>query len=469
MTEPDWSAVVAAIETLAGSIPELSVTRTMDPAAVRADVGRYRFDQPMDLQALCEDVTRMLRTWSVHVTHPRYFGLFNPSVLTGAVLGDLLAAVHNPQLAVWSHAPAAQEMERLTLRSLGAALRVETEDGLANFTTGGAEANLSAVLAALAHLAPDSGRLGVAAIDPRPALYLTAESHHSFVKIARMTGLGTDALREVPTTAGFVMDTHALDALLEVDRRNGWRPLLIVGTAGTTATGAIDPLQEIAAIARAHDVWFHVDAAWGGAAALSPTLRPLLAGVERADSVTWDAHKWLSVPMGAGMFFCRHADAVRRAFAVTASYMPPGTESGAQDAADPYCTSVQWSRRSIGLKVFMALAELGLDGYARLIDHQTLMGNLLRRRLTETGWIIVNDTPLPVICFTHPDITGGIDYILARIYERGRVWISDVAPAGGARVLRACITSFHTEAEDIACLVDELEDARRAVVVRGLA
>jgi aromatic-L-amino-acid/L-tryptophan decarboxylase len=472
MSGPDWAAVIDAIESLGREIDSLPVSRPASPAVVRADVTRYGLDQPIPLPALIEDVTRLLRTWSVHVTQPRYFGLFNPSVRTASVVGDLLAAVYNPQLAVWSHAPAVQEVERLTLRSFTRALGMNPDDGLATFTTGGAEANLSAVLAALAHLFPDSGRLGVGTIEPRPALYVTNESHHSFVKVARMTGLGTDALREIPTTARFVMDTRALAEQLAADRRDGWRPLLIVGTAGTTATGAIDPLPELAGIARDHGAWFHVDAAWGGSAALSPRLRPALAGIESADSVTWDAHKWLSVPMGAGMFFCRHADAVRRAFAVAASYMPPAADvvvDGAaldRAAADPYNTTVQWSRRAIGLKVFLAVAELGLDGYADLIDSQARMGDVLRQRLGDAGWTVVNETPLPVVCFTHADIIGGLDTgdILKTIHARGRVWISDVAPGGGPRVLRACITSYRTGETDIDCLIEEIEHARRTAV-----
>ena len=244
--------------------------------------------------------------------------------------------------------------------------------------------------------------------------------------------------------------------------KQGWLPLMVVGTAGTTGAGLIDPLPEIADVADHFGLWFHVDAAWGGSAVLSPALKPVLAGIERANSVTWDAHKWLSVPMGAGMFFCRHPEAVKRAFAISTSYMPKETGDG---TLDPYSTTVQWSRRMIGLKVFMTLAELGLDGYRQMIEHQTAMGDLLRDRLRQTGWLICNQTPLPVVCFSHPDIRSGTlttGDILATIYARGRVWISDVILGGQERVLRACITSFHSDEGDIECLIDELELARRA-------
>lgn len=331
---------------------------------------------------------------------------------------------------------------------------------LANFTSGGAEANLSAALVALAHLFPESGEDGIAGLGVRPAIYLTGETHYSFVKIARMSGLGTKSVRTVPTTERFTMDTAALQRCIEADLRDGWQPLMIVGTAGTTSAGSVDPLPELAEIAAQCNAWFHVDGAWGASAVLSPRLRGELAGIEQADSITWDAHKWLSVPMGAGMFFCRHREAVLRAFSVSASYMPGKT---GQDALDPYAATTQWSRRAIGLKVFMALAETGIEGYGAIIERQADMGDLLRQRLRRTGWLIVNDTHLPVICFTHPDIRDRritTRQLLKTIYQRQRVWISDVVLGGQERVLRACITSFQSDETDIDCLIDELEHAR---------
>jgi glutamate/tyrosine decarboxylase-like PLP-dependent enzyme len=292
-------------------------------------------------------------------------------------------------------------------------------------------------------------------------IYLTGETHHSFVKIARMTGLGTDALHEVSLTQRFTLDVDALARRIQADLEQNWLPLMVVGTAGTTGAGLIDPLPQLAETARRFGLWFHVDAAWGGSAMLSSPLRPAILGIEKADSVTWDAHKWLSVPMGAGMFFCRHPEAVKRAFAISTSYMPHESDD---QTVDPYAATAQWSRRLIGLKVFMALAELGLDGYGAMIERQAALGDHLRNRLRDTGWLIRNDTPLPVVCFSHPDLQrGGLTtgQMLETIYARGRVWISDVLLGGQERVLRACITSYRSTEADIECLIEELEHARR--------
>ncbi len=457
-----WSQLLRELENFPRDVRDVRVSPHVDPEELRAELeSHYPFDAPVPLETLTAEVIRILRAWTVHVTHPRYFGLFNPSVRQASILADALVALYNPQLAGWSHAPAANELERLTLRRLANELGINAHALHANFTTGGAEANLSAVLGALALHFPESCETGLFALRSRPAIYLTSETHHSFVKVARMTGLGTTTLHEIPTDTRFVMDSNALQSRLHADLQEGWHPLMIVGTAGTTSAGLVDPLAKLAELAAQHGAWFHVDAAWGGSAALSPRLKAVLAGIEGADSITWDAHKWLSVPMGAGMFFCRHPEAIQRAFAITTAYMPAAT---AGDTVDPYTTTAQWSRRAIGLKVFMALAELGINGFAALIEHQAQMGDYLRERLAKLGWEVVNETTLPVICFTHPTIKQGklsTTQVLQTIYERGQVWISEVVLGKQERVLRACITSFNTNESDIECLLEEIEYARQ--------
>ena len=302
-----WTQLIEETETFAIEVRDWPVLQQVAPADVRSDLeNRFTFDAPIALDDLTAEVIHLMRDWNIHVTHPRYFGLFNPSVRPAGVIADALVALYNPQLAAWSHAPAANEIEQLTLRTFTRALGLNPETVLANFTSGGAEANFSAVLAALIHRFPAYAENGLAEIGARPIIYVTSESHHSFIKIARMAGLGTNALHQVPVAQNFVLDIDALARRIKTDLLEGWMPLMVVGTAGTTGAGLIDPLPQIADIADRAGLWFHVDAAWGGSAVLSPELKPALAGIERADSVTWDAHKWLSVPMGAGMFFCRN-------------------------------------------------------------------------------------------------------------------------------------------------------------------
>jgi glutamate/tyrosine decarboxylase-like PLP-dependent enzyme len=449
-----WDLVSEEARRFPEDVKDLPVVRPVDAAPVRRRLAeRYgAFERPVPASELFDDVARMMREWTAHGTHPRYFGLFNPDVLPAAAAADALAAVWNPQLAIWSHAPAAAEIERHALGFLGSRLGFDPATSVASFTSGGQEANLSAVLAALARACPAWVEEGVAAIGKPQGIYLSAESHDSIIKVARVAGLGRHALRFIPVDDHFRMTPAALCVRIERDRERGRQPLMVVGTAGTTGAGAIDPLPELADVAEAFGLWFHVDAAWGGSAALSPRLAPALAGVERADSVTWDAHKGMSVPMGAGMFFCRHPDATARAFSARPSY----ATGSVRDTVDPYLGSLQWSRRFIGLKVFAALAERGAKGYAELIDHQAQMAESLRERLVAASWRIVNATPLPLVCFTHPRLEAG--QVTAHAVEKavrasGEAWISSVRLGDPPlEALRACITGYRTKAADLEAL-----------------
>lgn len=443
------------------SVGELPVAPAVTPAEIRNRLVTYDFARPVALDALLEDVAGLLREWSLHVTHPRYFGLFNPSPRRAGMLADALAGLYNPQLAAWPHAPIANEIERHVLRWLMPHFGFDQATAFANFTTGGQEANQTAVTAALTHAFPDYGEGGVRALPGPPVFYVSVEAHHSFVKIAHQSGIGRDAVRQVAVDGRLRMDVVELARSIAADRERGALPFLIVGTAGTTAAGAIDRLNELAALAQREQVWFHVDAAWGGAAALSPTLRRHLAGIEHADSITCDAHKWLSAPVGAGMFFSRHREPILQAFRVEASsYVPPAVP----DTVDPYVTTIQWSRRFIGLKVFMTIAELGRDGLAAQVEHHAAMADLLRRQLEASGWQLVNDSPLAVVCFTHPEIESGkttTSAVAERVVRGGRAWISEVRLSGPRSALRACITSYRTRPEDIGILIDELDQAIR--------
>ena len=426
------------------------ITPEVSPEEIRGRLAsRFNFSTPENLEDVIAEVEAMLGKWQVQVTHPRYFGLFNPSVTMASAVADAVTAIYNPQLASWRTSPAANEIERFTLRWLTEKLGLP-EDTLANFTTGGAEANLSAAIVALTRAFPGYGDHGLRSLNATPAIYVSSEAHDSFGKIAHMTGLGRHALRKIGTDGKLRMDMADLARRVDEDRASGLAPFLVVGTCGTTTAGAIDPLPELAKFCKTEGLWFHVDAAWGGAAILAPSLRQHLGGIEEADSITCDAHKWLSVPMGCGMFFCRHRESALEAFRVAATYMP-GRAIG--DGLDPYTSTVQWSRRFIGLKLFVSLATHGEQGHAAMIEHQTRMGELLRRLLVESGWTIVNDTPLPLICFTREGLDLG--EFLKRLRAEQIAWMSE-AQIGGRLVARACVTSYKTTEQDVRWVVGQM-------------
>lgn len=431
---------------------------TVSPEDIRAHLrARYDFARPVPIETLLADVDDVLTRWTEHATHPLHLGLFRPAPDPLCVVADAMAAVHDPNLATWDFAPAANEIERLVLDALAARFGLPATGGLHSFTSGGQEANHTAVIAALTRAFPAYHAGGLRQLAGQPVCYVSSEAHASFDKVAHATGLGRSALRRVAVDASLRLSVADLERQIAADRRAGCIPFLVVGTAGTTAAGAIDPLPELAALAATERLWFHVDAAWGGAAVVSDRLRPLLTGIERADSITCDAHKWLSVTVGAGMIFVRQRDAVEQAFAVETAYVPEQTRDG---RAYPFVTSLQWSRRFIGLKLFLVLAAHGWDQLAGRIDHQVRVADHLRELLRARGFTICNDTPLPLVCFTHPRLPDAAahDRVVARLRRDQTAWISRTVLAGRGPVLRACVTSYETELADIDSLVRSIED-----------
>ena len=448
--------IVREVQSFRKDVAGLAVAPSVSSADIRRRLEPYTFAREVPLVDALRDVADMLRQWTLHATHPRYFGLFVPGVHEAGIWGDTLAALYNPQLGAWWHAPAASEIEIHTLKFLANVIDYDAHD--AQFTTGGSEATIIALLAAVVAAYPEAVEHGVGEAAARGTVYISSQAHHSIHKAVRIAGLGNGVLRIIPCNAQHQLDAAALSRAIEEDVGAGRKPVMIVGTVGTTTAGAVDDLVAVGNLARDNAVWFHVDAAWGGAAGFSPRLRPLLRGIDQADSVTWDAHKWLSVPMGAGMFFCRRAGALQPLFDVEASYVPRRVKEG----EDLYLTSMQWSRRFIGLKVFLTLAAEGRAGIAALIERQLGVADYLRDRLTSAGWVVVNHSALPLVCFTHPALTDRATTadVARRVVQGGRVWISEATLPEGP-VLRACITHDDTSSGDVDVLCEELDRALR--------
>lgn len=406
-----------------------------------------------------ERVAQELERGIMHPNHPRYFGLFNPATAALAVIGDALASAENPQLATRSHAPWPVAVEERLVAEIGQRFGIPAGEGGGAFTSGGGEANLTALTCALARTFPEVHARGLRSLSGSPRVYVSAEGHATVARAAKLSGLGSDAVVRVTVDAHQRMKPAALAGAMAEDRAQGALPFLVVATVGTTSSGAIDPLPEIARVAERERCWLHVDAAWGGLAALVPELRPALAGIELADSITFDAHKVLSAPMGTGMYLTRHASALHAAFSERTGYMPKVGSS------DPYGRSIQWSRRFLGLRVLLPLASLGFQGFAASLRRQVELAEFLRKELRERAWKIVNDTPLPLVCFVDASHPGGdgarfLDAVARHTLDSRGGFVSVPRFAQGGRALRACVNNHRTEGADIQRLLAALDVAR---------
>ena len=402
-----------------------------------------------------EHVIKGLETFSVHTPHPKYFGLFNPRSNYAGIIADLITATYNPQLAAWSHAPFAVEVEELIIREFANKFGYEKKsDGV--FTTGGAEANLTAMLCALNHKYSNFAKDGVFALDKKPVVFCSAEAHHSIQKAAKVVGIGYNLVKPIPVTDELKLDINILQQELNNLDTSVYSPLMIIGTAGTTGTGTIDELNQLNSICKKNNIWFHVDAAYGGGAILSQDLKHQLSGIEKSDSITFDAHKWMSAPMGTSIFLTSRNDILGKTFRITTEYMPK--EADKLTVTEPFTHSIQWSRRFIGLKVYLSLLFYGWQGYEQTISHQAEIGRYLKSQLLKNGWIIKNNTDLPVVCFTKNEFENDSNFtkeILNNILANGKSWLS-VYPIQGISTFRACITNYNTTKKEIDELIDEL-------------
>jgi aromatic-L-amino-acid decarboxylase len=432
-----------------GRIVHGSVVPTFDLSNFKQELAGFDFRSPRPLDELLAWSIAQLEHGIVHMTHPRYFGLFNPAPTFPAECADRIVGAFNPQLATWTTAPAAVEIEAHVVKAV--ALRAGLPaDAVGHCTSGGSEANSTALLCALTRANPNFAAAGTRAFAGAPTFYISHDSHLAWLKIAHQTGIGRAAARLVPTDGQGRLDADALIATVREDRARGRVPVMIVATAGTTNAGMIDPLERCAEIAREASLWYHVDAAWGGALIASDRLRGVLDGMRHADSITVDAHKWFATTMGCGMFMTRHATILSSVFHVSTTFMPSNIVN-----LDPYVTTAQWSRRFLGLRLFLSLAAAGWQGYGQHVERSIALIAELKEELAGRGWTIANDSQLAVLCIVPPPGDRDIRTFVANLVASGRAWVA-AAKFEGRDIIRVCLTHGEATSQDILELVRAL-------------
>jgi aromatic-L-amino-acid/L-tryptophan decarboxylase len=435
-------------------------TPSIDVIKIREFVDKQDLKVGGDYRAAIDHVTTGLEKYSVHTPHPKYFGLYNPRSNYAGIISDLISAYYNPQLAAWSHAPFAVEVEAKLIKEFAGKFGYAPAQSDGVFATGGNEANQTAVLCALNNKYANYARDGLISVVKKPIIFCSEEAHHSVHKAAKTSGLGYDCVKSIPTDTNLKLDTILLEKEINTAYARDEDPLMIIGTAGTTGTGTVDDLARINEIAEKHNIWFHVDAAYGGAAMLSSNLKKQMSGIERSNSITFDAHKWMSVPMGASIFLTSDPQILDKTFNISTEYMPKDADE--LEIVDPFSHSIQWSRRFIGLKIYMSLLFYGWDGYDEIISNQAKMGDFLRKKLTDNGWTIMNKSYLPVICFSDEGYASDKNFtnvILERIYQKSQSWLS-VYPVKNIRAFRVCISNYNTTEHELDELVSELNFER---------
>lgn len=456
--------LVDSLAEFLASVPGRPVAPSESPGDVRAllDAGRPLPAGGADAGELLRSTAELLYGHSLFNGHPRFFGYITSPPAPIGVLGDLMAAAVNPNVGAWRLSPVATEIEAQAVRWI-AELIGYPSDGGGLFVSGGNMANFVGLLAARAAAADWDVRTGGLAAPDAASLrvYVSAETHTWIQKAADLSGIGTDAIRWIPTDDDLRMDTAALREAMEQDRVAGDRALMVVGTAGTVSTGAVDPLAEIAAICRETGAWFHVDGAYGALAAAVPGTPPDLRAIDLADSVAVDPHKWLYAPLEAGCVLVRDPETLRGAFA----YHPPYYHFG-EEVTNYVDFGPQNSRGFRALKVWLALRQVGREGCLRMIADDIRLSERLHARVREHPELEAHTQALSISTFrfvpgdlassvgeeeTETYLDGLNRALLERIQASGEAFVSN-AVVRGRYLLRPCIVNFHTSDSDVDAL-----------------
>ncbi len=433
-----------------------------------------------DASLVLDDLCREMTNKGFHIPTANYFGLMNPTPTYMAVLAEALVAALNPQLASVARSQFASTLEAETIgwvasrfgwhKPVGAEPAppgFATCDG--TFTSGGNEANFTGLALAISNKFPNAIEDGIATIGARPVFYASSESHHSLEKSAGLLGLGRKALHRIPVNDSLRLDTARLILQIEADYACGFVPFCIVATAGTTSSGAIDDLNALASIAERYGLWLHVDGAYGAAAAFSDKYRPLLSGIERADSITIDPHKWLAMPFAAGIILTRHPAMLEHTFSVASPYMPKAERTG---MIDSFKVSAQWSRRMNSLKLWLTLRVHGRKAYEDMMESQMQLASSMRTWIESSEHFeLAAPQTLPILNFR---LRGAADHeaeaahrtFIDEFNRDGRYWIS-CTRVRGKSVLRMMVISYLSTAEHLAGLQEALQAAAQRVTVQA--
>jgi aromatic-L-amino-acid/L-tryptophan decarboxylase len=448
------------------SLPDLAVQLPAEQrsfAALRGPLPEMGDDAGKVLDELCRELVEK----GFHVPSANYFGLMNPTPTYMAVLAEALVAALNPQLATMARSQLASKIEQETVRWIGERVGWPGEfDG--TFTSGGNEANFSALALALTAKFPRVMEDGVQSLRGAPVVYASAESHHSLDKSAGLLGLGRSAVRRIAVTERLQLDIVQLAAAIREDAAKGKLPFCVVATAGTTNSGVIDDIPGTSQVCRRHKLWLHVDGAYGAAAILSNRHRDLVAGIALADSITIDPHKWLAMPFAAGVVLTSHPELLKPTFGVATPYMP---KIGQPTTTDNFAISTQWSRRMNSLKLWLTLRVHGRGAYEQHIDRQIALTSWFVAEIRKSpDFEVVTQPMLPIVNLRLKDGEDGrvLEAIIEDVTRDGKQWISTTR-VSGRTVIRVMIISYLTEQRHLEELLGRLRRAAEKVRTRAQA
>lgn len=415
------------------------------------------------MEAMLADFDRIIVPGVTHWNHPGFFAYFATSGSAPGILGEMLAAAFNVNAMLWRTSPSATELEEVTISWLRQMLGVSEEFSGVIYDT----ASISSLCAiAAAREAVTELRVreeGLGTSNTRLRLYCSEQAHSSIDKAVITLGIGQEGVRKIGTDSEFRMDASSLARAIEEDRANGWRPFCVVATVGTTSTTSIDPVPKIAEICQREGLWLHVDAAYGGSAAVVPEMKWIFDGCAHADSIVMNPHKWMFVPVDLSVLFCKRMDLLRQAFSLVPEYLRTGDADEVQNFMD---YGPQLGRRFRAIKLWFVMRYFGVEGLAaRIREHIAMARDFAEWVDLSADFERLAPAPFSVVCFrAHPQSVSNeaeLDTLNERLMEevnrRGKVYLSHTK-LKGIFTLRLAIGNIRTTREYVKLAWDELNE-----------
>jgi aromatic-L-amino-acid/L-tryptophan decarboxylase len=426
------------------TIGERRVLSTVAPGDIRRSLPAVPPKEGERLEVIFEDFERLVLPGITHWNHPRFFAYFGITGSAPGILAELLCAALNVNGMLWRTSPAATEVEEVACDWLRQAIGLPPEFvGVINDT---ASSSTLYALAAAREAVPDIDvrRRGMGGTHLR--MYTSQEAHSSVEKAGMVLGVGQDNVVKIPTDSDFRMDVDALRQAIRHDRAAGYVPFAVVATIGTTSVTAVDPVAAIADVCEQENLWLHVDAAYGGAAAVLDSHRWIMAGCERAESFLVNPHKWLFTPIDCSVLYCRREDLLKRAFSLTPAYLTTAEGESVRNLMD-YGASL--GRRFRGLKLWFVLRAFGIDGARRRIAAHIAMAQQLRRWIeADEDFELLAPTPFSTVVFRRRSDDVDNERIHDAVNASGEAFISHT-DVRGRYALRISIGNLRTTMEDV--------------------
>jgi aromatic-L-amino-acid decarboxylase len=426
------------------------VLSKIQPGEVRNQIQNNPPQKPEQFSDVLNDVDKIIMPGMTHWNHPNFMAYFNSTASAPGILAELLSSALNVNGMLWKSSPASTELEQAMLGWFRQMLGFP-EDFWGIIYDTASVSSMHAIAAAREHIDIQTRERGLAGRSgvPRLKLYCSEHAHNSIDKGALTLGIGLEGIRKIPVDDEFRMIPEKLSAAIKEDRENGWLPFCVVATIGTTSTTSVDPVDKVAEICKMEKVWLHIDAAHAGVTAMLPEMKSHFSGIELADSIVVNPHKWMFVPIDLSVLFTKHPDILKRAFSLSAEYLKTGVDSKVENYMD---YGIQLGRRFRSLKLWFIIRYFGVEGIQNILREHLRLGKLF------AGWIDAHPefermapTPFSTVCFrvnpgnlNEKSLDALNEKLMNKVNETGKLFITHTK-LNNKFVIRLVVSGIRTK------------------------